>query len=77
MTNENKHFGSLLKELRTSRKLSQEQLAEKAGVERNYIYYLEKGRSEPSLRVLVGLAHGLDMTLTELAKCIEEYEMNF
>lgn len=77
MKNETQHFGTLLKELRTNKKLSQEQLAEKAGVERNYIYYLEKGRSEPSLKVLVGLARGLEMSLTELASKIEAYNIDF
>lgn len=76
MTNETLHFGTLLKTLRLNKKLSQEQLAEMAGVERNYIYYLEKGRSEPSLRVLIGLAHGLGMSLSELAVKIEEHGLD-
>ncbi len=65
-------FGILLKKLRTDRKISQEALAEAAGVERNYIYYLERGDSAPTLIVLVGLAKGLGMKLSELAALIEE-----
>jgi len=73
MKNETPHFGTLLKELRLKKKLSQEKLAESAGIERNYVYYLEKGRSEPTLRVLRGLARGLGMSFCELAAKIEEH----
>lgn len=65
-------FGALLKKLRTDRKLSQEALAEAAGVERNYIYYLERGDSAPTLIVLMGLAQGLKLTLSEFAMLIED-----
>lgn len=65
-------FGVLIKKLRTDRKLSQEALAEAAGVERNYIYYLERGDSAPTLIVLMGLAQGLNMRLSELASLIED-----
>ena len=67
-------FGSLLKELRKERKISQQSLAESAGVERNYIYYLERGDSEPTLGVLMGLAKGLDLSFSDFAKKIEELE---
>lgn len=66
------HFGTLLKSLRTERGISQQKLAEAAGVERNYIYYLEKGSSEPTLGVLMGLASGLGLSFSELAARIEE-----
>ena len=64
-------FGARLKELRKERKVSQQKLAEAAGVERNYIYYLERGYSEPTLSVLMGLAHGLNLSFVDLAKVIE------
>ncbi len=65
-------FGALLKTLRTERRISQQKLAEAAGVERNYIYYLEKGSSEPTLGVLVGLASGLGLSFSEFAAMIEK-----
>ena len=70
------HFGALLKSLRTERGISQQKLAEAAGVERNYIYYLEKGSSDPTLGVLMGLASGLGLSFSELAAKIEEASMN-
>ena len=64
-------FGALLKALRKERKISQQKLAESAGVERNYIYYLERGDSEPTLSVLMGLAQGLGMAFSEFSALIE------
>ncbi|MCC8193271.1 MAG: helix-turn-helix domain-containing protein, partial [Deltaproteobacteria bacterium] len=64
-------FGALLKALRQERKISQQKLAEAAGVERNYVYYLERGDSEPTLGVLMGLAYGLGMSFKEFAALIE------
>ena len=64
-------FGALLKSLRKERKISQQKLAESAGVERNYIYSLERGDSEPTLSVLMGLAQGLGMAFSEFSALIE------
>ena len=64
-------FGALLKSLRKERKITQQKLAESAGVERNYIYYLERGDSEPTLGVLLGLARGLGIPFSEFAALIE------
>ena len=69
-------FGALLKSLRKERRMTQQALADAAGVERNYIYYLEKGSSEPSLRVLLGLAAGLGLPFSEFAKLIETLSHN-
>ena len=64
-------FVVMLKSLRQERRISQQKLAEAAGVERNYIYYLEKGTSEPTLSVLMGLAAGLGLTFSDFAAMIE------
>lgn len=65
-------LGPFLKELRTSRKLTQQQLADVVGVDRNYLFYLEKGLSDPTLGVLLGLATGFGLSFSELAKQIED-----
>lgn len=64
-------LGKFLKALRKQRGLTQEQLAEFAGVERNYIYYLEKGICDPTLGVLVGLARGYGLSFSEFARVLE------
>jgi transcriptional regulator with XRE-family HTH domain len=59
-------FGEHLRELRASAGLSQEALAEKAGLHRNYIGHIERGEKTASLDVLVRLAAALDLSLPEL-----------
>ena len=47
-----KKFGQRLKELRKSRQWTQEQLAEKVGVDTKHISFLETGRNFPSSDLL-------------------------
>lgn len=55
-----------LKQLRAEREMSQADLAEKAGLSREYIARLETGHHDPSLSVLVKLAKALKVKLAEL-----------
>ena len=59
-------FGAQLHRLRTSRDLTQEQLAVKAGLSRIYVSKLELGQHDPALSTLVRLAKVLRVSLTEL-----------
>jgi len=62
-----KRLSHVLKKLRNAQGLTQEQVAEKAGVSKNYITMLETGtRKSPSLPVLKRLAKALGVSLTEL-----------
>jgi transcriptional regulator with XRE-family HTH domain len=61
-------FGEHLRELRVSAGLSQEALAEKAGLHRNYIGHIERGEKTASLDVLVRLAAAFQVSLPELLK---------
>jgi transcriptional regulator with XRE-family HTH domain len=57
----------VIKALRNERGLTQEQVAEKAGVSKNYITILETGsRKSPSLPGLKRLAKALGVPVTEL-----------
>jgi len=58
-------FGEYLRELRTSAGLSQEALAEKAGLHRNYIGHIERGEKTASLDVLVRLAAAFNLSLPD------------
>ncbi len=55
-----------LREIRRSRNLSQEELAEKLGVSRQAIIALEQGASLPSLPVLLALMRVLDLPFPRL-----------
>nr|WP_238985020.1 helix-turn-helix transcriptional regulator [Candidatus Glomeribacter gigasporarum] len=65
-------FGSVLRELRLRRKLTQEKLASECGLDRSYISLLELGRQLPSLKTMLALSHGLRISLTHLASWVEE-----
>lgn len=65
------NFPQALRKLRTARKLTQEELALRAGVDYKYLQKLESRKpSSPTLATLGKLAHGLDMTLIELVASI-------
>lgn len=46
--------------------LSQEELAEKAGIDRTYVSQIERGISNPSLVVLVKLSQALGVEVVDL-----------
>jgi transcriptional regulator with XRE-family HTH domain len=59
-------LGTRVRELRTSRGLSQERLAELSGLHRTYISSLERGQRNVSVENLGALAQALDITIAEL-----------
>jgi len=60
-------LGERVKELRRSRGLTLEGLAEISGVSRAMISKLERGEKNPTLVVAAKLAEGLGVTLSRLA----------
>jgi transcriptional regulator with XRE-family HTH domain len=57
-----------IKTLREQRGLSQEALAEKAGISRGYLARLETGRHDPTVGTVEKLAKALRVKVTELLK---------
>jgi XRE family transcriptional regulator, regulator of sulfur utilization len=57
--------GRRFKELRLKREMSQEVLADKAGLHRNYIGYVERADRSVTVDTLGRLTHALDITLAE------------
>ncbi len=55
-------FSATLRELRTARGLSQERLAEAAGLHMTYASMLERGLRTPTLTVIVRLSDALGVT---------------
>lgn len=55
-----------IKEFRTKLNLTQEELAEKVGVRRETIVFLEKGKYNPSLKLAYDIAKVLDVRIEEL-----------
>ena len=59
-------FGQRVQELRKKRNLSQEQLAEMAGVHRTYIGMVERAEKNITLRNIKKIAKALDVNIKEL-----------
>ena len=69
----NNIFATRLRELRKSKGLTQEQLAERSDIDYKYLQKLEgKNPSSPTLSVLEKLSRGLEISLSELIKNIED-----
>jgi transcriptional regulator with XRE-family HTH domain len=58
-------FPQALRERRTRRRLSQLELALRAGTTQRHVSFLESGRSEPGREIVVRLAESLDLPLRE------------
>ena len=63
-------FAICLRESRKIVKISQEELAERAGLHRTYISQLERGLKSPTLDVIVALATALRVPPREFASRI-------
>ena len=61
-----KRFGERIRELRTTKGLSQEELAFKSGVHRTYLGGIERGERNPSLRNISAIAKALGVDISEL-----------
>ncbi len=55
-----------MKELREQQHLTQEQLAQKVGVRRETILFLEKGKYNPSLKLAHDIAKVLDSKIEDV-----------
>lgn len=61
-----KQLGKRIQKQRNELKMTQEQLAEKVGISRAYMGYIEQGRNVPSLEVLNKVAKYLRVSLSSL-----------
>ena len=65
-------FGKRIRQLRTERNLSQEQLAELTGFHRTYIGMVERGERNISLSNIGVFARTFEMSVSELFEFCEE-----
>lgn len=61
-----KLIGRRIKELRKSKGLSQEKLAEKAETSPNYLSRMERGTENPTLDMLIKLSNALEVEMWEM-----------
>jgi transcriptional regulator with XRE-family HTH domain len=61
-------FGEKVRELRRARGLSQEELAFRAGIHRNYLGGIERGEPNPALDNISAIAKALGVDPSELLR---------
>ena len=61
-------FGEVLRQVRTSRDVSQQDLALEAELDRTYISLLERGQRQPTLTTIILLARALGVDAADLVK---------
>lgn len=59
-------FGRKLRKIRESKGISQEKLAQDAGLDRTYVSGIERGKRNPSLINISKLANGLHIDIIDL-----------
>lgn len=59
-------IGSRIREIRKSKRMTQEKLGETSGVEPSNISHIERAATKPSLQTLVNIANALGVTLDEI-----------
>jgi transcriptional regulator with XRE-family HTH domain len=64
-------FGTRLRELRLRRRLTQSDVAERAGVSLVYVSQIERGLRNPTLGVVIRLAHAVRVTPCDLIAGLE------
>jgi transcriptional regulator with XRE-family HTH domain len=67
-----KAFGQALREIRESKKISQERLALEGGFDRTYISLIERGINSPTIRMVVRIAGILNVPASKIVRHMED-----
>jgi transcriptional regulator with XRE-family HTH domain len=65
-------LGNRIRELREERKWSQEEFADRCGLHRTAMGFLERAERNPRLDTLMTISAGFDLTVSELLRGIEK-----
>lgn len=68
-----KTLGTTLRKLRMDHGLSQDRLANQAGVDRAYVGGIERGERHPTWEVVERLLRTLDVSWTEFGKTVDRH----
>jgi transcriptional regulator with XRE-family HTH domain len=69
-------LGNRIRELRLSKRLSQEDLAERCNLDRTYISSVERGKRNVSLKNIAAIAISLEVSLSQLFEGITVSEQS-
>ena len=59
---------AVVRRLREEKELTQEELAERAGISATYVGFIERGDNVPTLTILIQIASGLRMRPSDLLR---------
>jgi len=65
-------FGAVLRQYRSARNISQEELAFQAGVDRTFVSRLERGIRQPTITTLIGIGQALGVSAADLVRDTEK-----
>ncbi|WP_077962667.1 helix-turn-helix domain-containing protein [Ensifer adhaerens] len=71
-----KYYGAAVRQHRLLVRLSQEELAERAGLDRTYVSGIERGRRNPSLRNLQNISEALGVDLDVMFATARQIALN-
>jgi transcriptional regulator with XRE-family HTH domain len=61
-------FGAVVRRLREEKGLTQEELAERAGISATYVGFIERGDNVPTLTIVIQIASGLRIRPSDLLR---------
>jgi len=64
-------IGSRIKELRSRKGFTQEQLSERMNINSKYLSNIERGKENPTLNILINLAESLDVELADIFNFVQ------
>ena len=64
-------FGQNVARIRNEREFSQDKLAEIAELDRTYLSGIERGVRNPGIKVVMGIARALGVSVSDLCKGVE------
>ena len=71
MDNVNASLGKIIAGLRQSAGLSQEELADRAGIHRTYVSQIERGLKSPTIIMLLKVSRALDAAPSKIMRQLE------
>jgi len=70
-------FGAVITELRVKKGLGYEEIAHKVGCNPGYMSDIERGRKNPSMKIIQAIAGVHQITMSKLfAMAVKKYELN-
>lgn len=64
-------ISQVIAQLRRDAKISQEELAHRAGIHRTYVSQIERGLKSPTLQILIQIANALGTSASQIIKDVE------